>query len=226
MTAQPCIIAVPSILIVAPKGMVKDDTSRETPISLSFSIFSGIVAFDVDDENAKNITEINRLKNLSGFKRVNIIIIDGYTINACIAKPKSTHPMYLSKGISPSKPRPAKVFAIKQNTPIGANFITMEVISIMIVFPSTKNLLTVCVSSFNLANIKPTSTPKIITGSISPEARELIGLSGMMFITVSAMDCAVVRFACARPAIFKPSPGLMIPAIRSAIVIANAVVKR
>ncbi len=62
MIATPCIIAVPSMLIVAPKGIVKEDTSHETPISDSLFMFKGIVAFDVDDENAKNITDMNFLK--------------------------------------------------------------------------------------------------------------------------------------------------------------------
>lgn len=73
MTAQPCIIEVPSMLIVAPNGIVNEDTSRETPSSDNFSKFKGIVAFEVDDENAKNITETNFLKNIIGFNLVNII---------------------------------------------------------------------------------------------------------------------------------------------------------
>ena len=64
MTAHPCMIEVPSMLIVAPKGIVKEDTSRETPISDNFSMFNGIVAFEVEDENAKSMTEKNFLKNL------------------------------------------------------------------------------------------------------------------------------------------------------------------
>ena len=47
-------MAVPSILIVAPKGIVKEDTSLETPSSDIFSKFRGIVAFDVEDENDVN----------------------------------------------------------------------------------------------------------------------------------------------------------------------------
>ena len=58
-------------------------------------MFNGIVAFDVEDENAKNITENNLLKNLIGFNLVKIISSDGYTKNACIARPKRTHPIYL-----------------------------------------------------------------------------------------------------------------------------------
>ena len=82
ITAQPCMMAVPSMLIVAPNGMVNEEISRETPSSESVSRFKGIVAFDVEDENAKNITEMNFLKNFSGFNRVKKTNNDGYTINA------------------------------------------------------------------------------------------------------------------------------------------------
>ena len=82
ITAHPCMMAVPSMLMVAPNGIVNDETSRETPSSESFSRFSGIVAFDVEDENAKNITEMNFLKNLIGFNLVKTTSKDGYTSNA------------------------------------------------------------------------------------------------------------------------------------------------
>ena len=82
MTAQPCMMAVPSMLMVAPSGMVNDEISRDTPSSVSVSRFNGIVAFEVEDENAKNITEMNFLKNLIGFSLVSITSSDGYTINA------------------------------------------------------------------------------------------------------------------------------------------------
>ena len=62
ITAHPCMMAVPSMLMVAPNGIVNDETSRETPSSESFSRFSGIVAFDVEDENANSITDMKFLK--------------------------------------------------------------------------------------------------------------------------------------------------------------------
>ena len=80
--AHPCMIAVPSMLIVAPNGIVNEDISLETPISDSFSMFNGIVALDVEDENAKNMTEKNLLKNFIGFSLVNITNNTGYTTNA------------------------------------------------------------------------------------------------------------------------------------------------
>ena len=77
MTATPCMIEVPSILIVAPRGIVNEETSFETPISANFSKFNGIVAFEVEDENAKNMTEMNFLKNVIGFSLVKITSMDG-----------------------------------------------------------------------------------------------------------------------------------------------------
>ena len=57
MVANPCIIAVPSILIVAPTGTTKDETSFFTPSS-SVTVFNviGIVAALEDVENANKIT--------------------------------------------------------------------------------------------------------------------------------------------------------------------------
>ena len=73
-TATPCMIAVPSILIVAPSGMVKDEIFLETPIFFaSVSIDNGIVALDVAVENANAITGKKFLMNLNGFSPVNIL---------------------------------------------------------------------------------------------------------------------------------------------------------
>ena len=134
---------------------------------------------------------------------------------------------YFINGNNPSKPSPANVLAIRQKTPIGANFITILVISIMTVFDSVNNLLRVSVSSFNLASINPTSTPNIITGNMSPLASEFIGLSGIMFNMVSVIVTFVVTVVLAVIFImFSPTPGLIIMAIIKDIVIANAVVIR
>ena len=77
ITAHPCMIAVPSMLMVAPNGIVNEEISRDTPSSESVSKFNGIVAFDVEEENAKNITETNFLKNLIGFSLVKKTSKDG-----------------------------------------------------------------------------------------------------------------------------------------------------
>ena len=55
MTAAPCINAVPSMLIVAPNGIVNDGTSEvKHQVLITFQEVKGMVAFDEDDENAKN----------------------------------------------------------------------------------------------------------------------------------------------------------------------------
>ena len=58
-TATPCIIEVPSIFIVAPRGIVNDDIFRNTHFLCNVSIDIGIVAFDVAVENANPITGAN-----------------------------------------------------------------------------------------------------------------------------------------------------------------------
>ena len=65
------------MLIVAPRGIVNEETSDSTPISDSFSKFKGIVALDVEDENAKSITDANFLKNLTGLNLVKNTSNDG-----------------------------------------------------------------------------------------------------------------------------------------------------
>ena len=63
---------VPSMLMVAPRGMVKEDICLETPIFLlRVSMDIGMVAFDVAVENANPITGRNFLMNLNGFSLVN-----------------------------------------------------------------------------------------------------------------------------------------------------------
>ena len=67
-------IEVPSMLMVAPSGIVKEEIFLETPIFLfSVSMERGIVALDVAVEKAKAITGKNFLINLIGFRPVNTL---------------------------------------------------------------------------------------------------------------------------------------------------------
>ena len=73
-TATPCMIEVPSMLMVAPSGIVKDEIFLDTPIFLdSVSIDIGMVALDVAVENANAITGKNFLMNRIGFRPVKIL---------------------------------------------------------------------------------------------------------------------------------------------------------
>ena len=68
-------IAVPSILIVAPNGIVNEEIFLDTPIfSSRVSIAIGIVALDVAVEKAKLITGKYLRINLYGFSLVKIAI--------------------------------------------------------------------------------------------------------------------------------------------------------
>ena len=81
--AIPCIIAVPSILIVAPTGTTKEETFLLTPKSF-WTVLSvtGIVAALEDVENAKIATSLghevqDKYFNLLGFlEKVNVEIIE------------------------------------------------------------------------------------------------------------------------------------------------------
>ena len=76
IVANPCIMAVPSIFIVAPTGTTKEDTSFFTPRS-SVTVFNvtGMVAALEDVENANKATFLIFLKNIIGFKFANIFKI-------------------------------------------------------------------------------------------------------------------------------------------------------
>ena len=178
---------VPSILMVAPSGMVKDEMRRLTPIfSSSVSIFIGIVALEVAVENAKPITGANFLRKRSGLSLVSSASRIWYTPQHWMTSASSTAPMYLNIGTIAEKPRPAKVLAMRQNTPIGARPMTIMVISIIISLPCWKKFVTSWVLSCSLARITPTISANTITCSISPLASAPIGFFGMMFSRVSA----------------------------------------
>ena len=67
-------IEVPSMLIVAPRGMVNEEIFLETPTFLDrVSMDIGIVALDVAVENANAITGKNFLMKRIGFRPVKIL---------------------------------------------------------------------------------------------------------------------------------------------------------
>lgn len=69
-------IAVPSILMVAPSGTVKEEIFLDTPIFFAnVSIDNGIVALDVAVEKANAITGKKFLIKIIGFKPVKILSI-------------------------------------------------------------------------------------------------------------------------------------------------------
>ena len=111
---------------------MKDDIFLLTPSFLSSVLIeSGIVAFDVAVVNAKFITGKNFFRNLNGLSLVKRNKSNWYTTKHWIASASITQPIYLSIGTNASKPILANVLAIRQNTPIGAAFITAIVISII-----------------------------------------------------------------------------------------------
>ena len=65
---------VPSMLMVAPSGMVKEEIFLDTPTFLErVSIDIGMVALDVAVENANAITGKNFLMKRIGFRPVKIL---------------------------------------------------------------------------------------------------------------------------------------------------------
>ena len=174
-TATPCIIAVPSMLIVAPSGTVKDDMFSETPnFSSNVSMDKGIEALDDAVENAKLITGANLLKNFIGLSFVKPLSISIYVTKQWIANAKNTANIYFKSGAKAFHPIVEKVVAIRQNTPIGAAFITIVVIFIIISLNCVKNLPTVSALSFNCAKIRPIKRANTIIWSIFPCANEFI----------------------------------------------------
>ena len=88
-TAAPCMMAVPSMLIVAPRGMVNDVTLLSTPTFFSsVSMLRGIVAFDELVEKANTMTGQNLRRKWKGFRRVNRKSSSMYTTSSCRARPR------------------------------------------------------------------------------------------------------------------------------------------
>ena len=59
-------MAVPSMLIVAPRGITKEEMSLSAPSSSAHSLLRGIVAAEEVEVKAKIIAGAAPLKNLSG----------------------------------------------------------------------------------------------------------------------------------------------------------------
>ncbi len=119
-----------------------------------------------------------------------------------------TQIMNLNSGIRASIPRVANVVAIRQKTPIGASFMTINVIFIITLLNCVKKFRTALVSSLSIDSILPTINEKIIVGIISPLASELIGLEGIMFKRLSVKVTLAVMFdVYTDPAMFNPFPG-------------------
>lgn len=102
-----------------------------------------------------------------------------------MASPATTHIINFIRGRIVLNPKVPNVVAIRQNTPIGAIFMMIPVIVIMISFNSLKKLLTVGVLLFNLTMINPIIAPKIMIGNMSPLAKAFKGFSGIMLKIVS-----------------------------------------
>jgi len=119
--ATPCIMAVPSIFIVAPKGTVKEAILSFTlKFFFKFSSVTGIVAELLEVENAKIKASFIPLKKFITFT-FPIILIKGKYINVtCKNKAKETTKKYFANSIIEPKPCVAKVLEIKQNIPTGA----------------------------------------------------------------------------------------------------------
>jgi len=129
-----------------------------------------------------------------------------------------------------SKPISANVLEIKQKTPIGANFITAIVISIIISLNWLKKFLTISTRSDIFARITPKISANKIICNIVPFASDSKIFVGIIFNNVS-----VTLVACVDSVTFeviliadisKPIPGLITLAIHKATTTASAVVHR
>ena len=92
--ATPWYKAVPSILIVAPKGKTNEDISSDTPKSFSQRfIVTGSVAPLELVENANSCTGAIDLKKCFKSILVNIFNMVRYVIPICMNNPKTTTPI-------------------------------------------------------------------------------------------------------------------------------------
>ncbi len=232
-TATPCMMEVPSMLMVAPSGMVNDEMRRSTPIFFSsVSMFSGMVALLVAVENAKAMTEPNFFRKRMGLRRANTNSSSMYTTRHCTASARSTPNMYLSMGRNASKPMLANVRASRQNTPKGAASMTMEVIFIMMSLNCSKKRCTVSTLRPISDKMMPMNSAKKMIASMSPEASAWMGFFGMIFKMVSTNDTSLEEEPLSvevspltRLDMSTPLPGLMRLPTVSATHTASAVVQ-
>src|SRR3712207_4203504 len=97
----PCIIEVPSILTVAPNGIVKLAIPFDAPI-FSSQVFKliGIDALLLDVLNATNITGQNFFKKVIGFTPPKNLRDGAYTTIICSDNATETVIRYFSNGIN------------------------------------------------------------------------------------------------------------------------------
>ena len=147
-----------------------------------------------------------------------------------MASARRTAIMYFARGRKALKPMVAKVLAMRQNTPMGARRMTIMVISIIMSLNWLINPATVSARSPSFARITPMIRAKTMTWSISPFARDLNGLSGMMFNRVSGREAASM-FSTEEALVWmvlisRPMPGFKRFPTVSATATARAVVTR
>ena len=119
-------MAVPSMLMVAPKGRTKEEITRGTFNSFStVSMVTGSVAFDEEVEKATNIGGRMARQNLRGLTLPIISTANEMITVAWIARAIITNTPYLRRETNTSKPNLPIVEASKAKTPKGAIFITM-----------------------------------------------------------------------------------------------------
>ena len=150
-----------------------------------------------------------------------------YTPKHCNASASITLIIYFNIGTNASNPIPANVFAIRQNTPIGATFIIAIVISIITSLNWLKKLATVDALFPSLASMIPTNNANTITGNISPVASDSNIFFGIIFNNVSAklIEAVADVVVPSVTVISIPTPGLISDATPSARLIASAVVR-
>ena len=168
--------------------------------------------------------------NFRGFSPVNIFSKIWYTPKHWIASAINTPIIYFASGTNALNPMFANVRLIRQKTPIGASAMIIIVISIMISLNWLKKFATVSARSPNFARITPMINANTMICSISPLARELIGLSGIIFNSVSVNEVAFIVSTDAALVLIvlmsSPTPGLIrLPTVR-ATETARAVVAR
>ena len=86
------------------------------------------------------------------------------------ARLKSTLTIYFNSGTKAEKPMPENVLVIRQKTPIGANFMTIFVISIIISLNWAKKFETISTFSPSFARMIPMTMANKIICSILPSA--------------------------------------------------------
>lgn len=201
IAAITCIIAVPFIFIVIPRGKINDAISSLTPnSSVTVLVFKGNVAAEDEVENPNKATFPIFFINLIGLSLAPTAIKIAYPNTKNTSNVNTVVITYTSAGFKLSTPYIANVLVIKINIAIGPNFVIIKLKNTVIIeFISSNKVFNTFIFSPNVFIQSPNTTATKTTARILPfEENAAVILFGIActiinngFVEFATPACAV-----------------------------------